>query len=139
MKRKIIFFAFIAVLQGLSFSLFAQSTVIYDVVLSGGRVIDPETKLDAIRNVGILNNRIAQISSEPLNGKETINASGLVVAPGFIDPHIHGLTNKEQVRRTVFARMVCFPTIKSPYQLWRKCQLGVCQNAGYGKISTGTT
>lgn len=74
----------------------AQSTVEYDIVLSGGRVIDPETKLDATRNVGILNKRIALISSEPLKGKETINVSGLVVAPGFIDLHVHGRTNKEQ-------------------------------------------
>ncbi len=74
----------------------AQSTVQYDIVLQGGRVIDPETKLDAIRNVGILNNRIAMISSEPLQGKEIINVNGLVVAPGFIDLHVHGMTNVEQ-------------------------------------------
>jgi dihydroorotase-like cyclic amidohydrolase len=74
----------------------AQSSIEYDIVLSGGRVIDPETKLDAVRNVGILNNRIAQISSAPLKGKQTINVSGLVVAPGFIDLHIHGRSNVEQ-------------------------------------------
>jgi dihydroorotase len=74
----------------------AQPNVQYDIVLTGGRVIDPETKLDAIRNLGIINNRIAQISSEPLKGKQQINVSGLVVAPGFIDLHIHGRTNKEQ-------------------------------------------
>lgn len=74
----------------------AQSTIEYDIVLSGGRVIDPETKLDAIRNVGILNNRIAQISTETLKGKQTINVGGLVVAPGFIDMHIHGRSNVEQ-------------------------------------------
>jgi len=74
----------------------AQPKVLYDVVLTGGRVIDPETKLDAIRNVGIINNRIAQISSEPLKGKQQINVTGLVVAPGFIDLHVHGRTNKEQ-------------------------------------------
>lgn len=74
----------------------AQSTIEYDIVLSGGRVIDPETKLDAIRNVGIINNRIAQVSTEPLKGKQTINVSGLVVAPGFIDLHIHGRSNVEQ-------------------------------------------
>ena len=74
----------------------AQPTTVYDVVLVGGRVIDPETKLDAIKNVGILNNRIAQISSEPLKGKETINVAGLVVSPGFIDLHIHGRSNVEQ-------------------------------------------
>lgn len=74
----------------------AQTAIQYDIVLEGGRVIDPETKLDAIKNVGIINNRIAQISSEPLQGKEIINVSGLVVAPGFIDLHVHGMTNVEQ-------------------------------------------
>lgn len=79
-----------------SCAAFAQSNIVYDVVLKGGRVIDPETKLDAIRNVGILNNRIAQISNEPLQGKQVIDVSGLVVAPGFIDLHIHGRSNVEQ-------------------------------------------
>ena len=74
----------------------AQSNIVYDIVLVNGRVIDPETKLDTIKNVGILNNRIAQISSGPLEGKETINVSGLVVAPGFIDLHVHGRSNVEQ-------------------------------------------
>jgi dihydroorotase len=73
-----------------------QSNIEYEIVLIGGRVIDPETKLDTIKNVGIINNRIAQITSEPLNGKEMINAAGLVVAPGFIDLHVHGRGNKEQ-------------------------------------------
>lgn len=85
-----------AIFFTLSFTAFTQSTIIYDVVLKGGRVIDPETKLDAIRNVGILNNRIAQISNEPLQGKQVIDVSGLVVAPGFIDLHIHGRSNVEQ-------------------------------------------
>lgn len=85
-----------AICMALSLTAFTQPTIMYDVVLTGGRVIDPETKLDAIRNVGILNNRIAQISSEPLQGKEIINVSGLVVAPGFIDLHIHGRSNVEQ-------------------------------------------
>ncbi len=74
----------------------AQNSNVYDIVLAGGRVIDPETKLDAIKNVGIINNRIAQISSETMKGKETINVSGLVVAPGFIDVHVHGRSNVEQ-------------------------------------------
>ncbi|MEO5946258.1 MAG: amidohydrolase family protein [Chitinophagaceae bacterium] len=85
-----------AVMLCICVNTIAQSTIEYDIVLSGGRVIDPETKLDAIRNVGILNNRIAQISSEPLKGKEMINVAGLVVAPGFIDLHIHGRSNVEQ-------------------------------------------
>src|SRR5579862_2025367 len=61
----------------------------YDVVIEGGRVMDPETGLDAVRNVGILGGRIASISSNPLSGKRVIHAAGLVVAPGFIDLHQH--------------------------------------------------
>ncbi|MFI5185733.1 MAG: amidohydrolase family protein [Chitinophagales bacterium] len=84
------------ILVFLSASIHAQSSIQYDIVLAGGRVIDPETKLDTIKNVGIINNRIAQISSEPLRGKEVINVSGLVVCPGFIDLHVHGRGTKEQ-------------------------------------------
>jgi len=74
----------------------AQTDTQFDIVLAGGRVIDPETKLDGIRNVGILNNRIAQISAQPLKGKKIVNVAGLVVAPGFIDLHVHGRSNVEQ-------------------------------------------
>jgi N-acyl-D-aspartate/D-glutamate deacylase len=62
----------------------------YDVVLEGGRVIDPETGLDAVRNVGIRDGRIVSISTTPLSGRRIIHAAGLVVAPGFIDLHQHG-------------------------------------------------
>ena len=62
----------------------------YDLVLQGGRVMDPETGLDAIRNVGIEHGRIEKISEQPLSGRRVIQAKGLVVAPGFIDLHQHG-------------------------------------------------
>jgi N-acyl-D-aspartate/D-glutamate deacylase len=62
----------------------------YDLVLAGGRVMDPETGLDAVRNVGIREGKIARISVEPLSGRRVIQAAGLVVAPGFIDLHQHG-------------------------------------------------
>jgi N-acyl-D-aspartate/D-glutamate deacylase len=62
----------------------------YDLVLEGGRVMDPETGLDATRNVGIENGRIARIATEALAGRRVIHAAGLVVAPGFIDLHQHG-------------------------------------------------
>ena len=88
--------SFLIVLFCICQAALAQTETMYDVVLVGGRVIDPETKLDAIKNVGILNNRISQISSEPLKGKEVINVSGLVVSPGFIDMHVHGRSNVEQ-------------------------------------------
>jgi len=61
----------------------------FDLVIRGGRVIDPETSLDAVRDVGITGGRIAAVSVEPLTGKDTIEARGLVVSPGFIDLHTH--------------------------------------------------
>jgi predicted amidohydrolase YtcJ len=74
--------------------LLAISTAVcaqqYDVVLEGGHVMDPETGLDGVRNVGIANGRIARISSESLSGRRVIHATGLIVAPGFIDLHQHG-------------------------------------------------
>ncbi len=62
----------------------------YDLVLEGGRVIDPETGLDAVRNVGIRDGKIVRVSSEALSGRRVVHAGGLVVAPGFIDLHQHG-------------------------------------------------
>ena len=66
----------------------------YDVVLENGRVLDPETGLDAIRDVGIRGRVIEAISEGPLEGEVVIDATGLVVAPGFIDLHAHGQTNR---------------------------------------------
>ena len=65
---------------------FAQG---YDLVIKGGRVIDPETMFDDVADVGISDGRIVAISKAPLEGEETIDATGLVVAPGFIDTHYH--------------------------------------------------
>lgn len=62
----------------------------FDLVIQGGWVIDPETGLDAVRNVGISQGKIKKISAESLEGKHVISAQGLVVAPGFIDLHQHG-------------------------------------------------
>ncbi|UCF94555.1 MAG: amidohydrolase family protein, partial [Desulfobacterales bacterium] len=61
----------------------------YDVVILNGRVMDPETNFDGIRNVGIKGGKIAVITQDKISGKETIDAKGLVVAPGFIDGHQH--------------------------------------------------
>jgi N-acyl-D-aspartate/D-glutamate deacylase len=62
----------------------------YDLVIEGGRVLDPETGLDATRNVGITGGKVACISSDFLRAKRVIHAGGLVIAPGFIDLHQHG-------------------------------------------------
>jgi len=62
----------------------------YDVVILNGRVMDPESGLDAVRNVGVKAGKITAISDRALQGTTTIDAKGLVVAPGFIDLHEHG-------------------------------------------------
>lgn len=62
----------------------------YDLVLAGGRVIDPESGFDAVRNVGLKGGRIAAISDVRLDGSETLDAAEMIVAPGFIDLHAHG-------------------------------------------------
>ncbi len=66
----------------------------YDIVLTGGRVMDPETGLDAVRNVGINGSVIAAVSEEALDGEVVVDVAGLVVSPGFIDLHAHGQTNR---------------------------------------------
>jgi N-acyl-D-aspartate/D-glutamate deacylase len=85
MRTSILLLSLILVSTG-----FAQQ---YDLVIEGGRAMDPESGLDATRNVGISNGKIARISAEPLTGKRVVSAKGLVVAPGFIDLHQHGQDN----------------------------------------------
>jgi N-acyl-D-glutamate deacylase len=61
----------------------------YDVVINNGRVMDPETNFDGVRNVGIKDGKIVAITEQTISGNETIDASGHVVAPGFIEGHQH--------------------------------------------------
>jgi N-acyl-D-aspartate/D-glutamate deacylase len=65
-----------------------------DVVIANGRVIDPESGLDGVRNIGIRAGRIVSVSTAVLSGRTVIDADGLVVAPGFIDLHVHGLDDE---------------------------------------------
>ena len=80
---------FLLVLTLSTFGLASRAQEL-DIVFLGGRVIDPETGLDATRNVGIAGGTIAALTEVDIRGRETIDATGLVVAPGFIDLHAHG-------------------------------------------------
>ncbi len=68
----------------------------HDVVLTGGRVVDPASGLDDIRNVGITGRQITAVSTEALSGRTVLDVSGNVVSPGFIDLHSHGQKIPEQ-------------------------------------------
>lgn len=83
--------AFVALSLPLALSkLPAQRAAPLDVVLVGGRVLDPETSLDAVRAVGIKAGRIVSVSTTVPSARDTVDVKGLVVAPGFIDLHSHG-------------------------------------------------
>ena len=75
------------------------TSVMYDLVVLHGRIMNPETGLDSVMNVGIVGGSIREISQQPMKGKKVIDATGLVVAPGFIDilsynPNAVGSWNK---------------------------------------------
>lgn len=82
----------------------------YELVIQGGRVMDPETGLDAIRDIGINGDTIIAISADTLTGNKTIDAQGMIVAPGFIDLHAHG-------QQTPAARMQAFDGVTTALEL----------------------
>ena len=65
----------------------------YDLLIRNGRLIDPDSGIDAQRNIAITNGRVRVIEDiwgSKLQGLEEIDATGLIVCPGFIDMHSHG-------------------------------------------------
>jgi len=61
-----------------------------DLLISGGRVMDPESGLDAVLNVAVREGVIVAVTRGTPEAQEVLDADGLVVAPGFIDLHAHG-------------------------------------------------
>jgi N-acyl-D-aspartate/D-glutamate deacylase len=83
----------VACLAGLCVSIGGGALLMaadFDLVILHGRVMDPESRLDGVRNVGIRNGKIEVLTSRLIKGQTTIDAQGLIVAPGFIDLHQHG-------------------------------------------------
>ena len=71
-------------------NLLAAKAVKYDLIVKGGRVIDPSRKLDAVRDVAIANGRIVAVAADmSAEAAETIDAHGKLVVPGLIDIHTH--------------------------------------------------
>ena len=66
-----------------------ENAPIYDLVIMNGRVMDPASRLDAPRSVGITSGTVRAVSASALQGRDTLDAGGMVVAPGFIDLHQH--------------------------------------------------
>lgn len=66
-----------------------QANSHFDLVITGGRVIDPASGTDSVRNIGIKDGVIVALSEEKLVGDKHIDASGKIVSPGFIDLHTH--------------------------------------------------
>ena len=82
MRRVALSFAMAGWFAALGVPSMAQAET-YDLVILGGRVMDPETGFDQVANVGVNGNQIAVVTKNEISGKETIDAKGLVVAPGF--------------------------------------------------------
>src|SRR5580765_5843922 len=61
-----------------------------NVIISGGRVVDPASGMDAVGDVAVLDGRISAVGTGLGSAERVIDATGLVVAPGFIDLHAHG-------------------------------------------------
>ena len=71
----------------------------YDAVLRGGRVIDPESGLDAVRDVAIAGGRVAAVGVGLAPGRLEADVAGQVVTAGFIDLHSHAHDLRSEERR----------------------------------------
>ena len=78
-------------LLGLCAAQTADSSAEFDLVVHGGRVVDPESGLDGVRDIGVRDGQIVLIAERRLSARKMLDASGLIVAPGFIDLHSHAV------------------------------------------------
>ena len=112
----------------------AAAATKYDLVVKGGRVIDPSRKLDAVRDVAIANGRIAAIAAN-LHGDaaETIDATGKLVVPGLIDIHTHAARSKDAAPLCLADGVTCWidaamVSRSCPRQISRTVRSSACQS-----------
>ena len=109
-------------------------TAIYDIIIRGGRVMDPETGFDQICDLAISGDRIAKLGEITQTATQEIDAKGLIVAPGFIDLHAHG-------QSVAADRMQAFDGVTTTLELeagtlpvagWYTRQAGLSRPLNYG-------
>jgi len=90
-KTPLTIISLIAIVLALPVVVFAQSTTRYDLLLKGGHVIDPANHIDEVRDVGVLNGKIAAVEKNiPADqAGKVVDVSKLYVTPGLIDIHYH--------------------------------------------------
>ena len=132
--------ALIAVVGALS-GCSVPSAPDYDLVIAGGRVIDPQSGLDGIRNVAISDGRVVAISESGLAGEKVVDAQGLVVSPGFIDLHNHSPTPLglryqafDGVTTTLELEAGAYPVASHGVALAGGAQLNIGASTGYAMI-----
>ena len=71
--------------------LVAQTEKTYDILITGGRVIDPRNNTDAVADVAVKSGKIVKVAPglNPGDARQVVNAKGLIVTPGLIDIHGH--------------------------------------------------
>ena len=86
----------------------ARAAATYDLVIKGGRVIDPARRLDAVRDVAIAGGRIAAIEANIPAGGSMIDARGKIVIPGMIDLHTHCGRDRQNGPMTLSDGVTCW-------------------------------
>jgi dihydroorotase len=89
MMKRVAFLLTALTFAGVGYAQTTQAT--YDLVIKGGRVIDPKNGIDAVRDVAIKDGKIAAVTADipAAQAKRTVNAAGLYVTPGLVDIHVH--------------------------------------------------
>lgn len=110
----------------------------YDLVIENGRVIDPASDTDAVRSIGITNGTITAVSKVELDAENHIDATGMVVSPGFIDLHSHSQTQVGQsfqamdgVTTSLELEAGAYPSATVGNQIADKALINFGASAGY--------